>query len=178
MYLDFNGLVHACTHPQDRPAPESEEEMLLEVFRLVDRLVLAARPRRLLYLALDGVAPRAKMNQQRGRRYLAASNRAKEAQEQQRLAAAWAKAPPAEWDHNAITPGTAFMHRLGECLRYYCADRVARCAAWARLKVVLSDASVAGEGEHKIMAHIRAQRAQPGYDADTTHCVYLSLIHI
>ena len=80
----------------------------------------------LLYLALDGVAPRAKMNQQRGRRYLAASNRAKEAQEQQRLAAAWAKAPPAEWDHNAITPGTAFMHRLGECLRYYCADRVAR----------------------------------------------------
>ena len=172
VYLDFNGLVHACTHPQDRPAPESEEEMLLEVFRLVDRLVLAARPRRLLYLALDGVAPRAKMNQQRGRRYLAASNRAKEAQEQQRLAAAWAKAPPAEWDHNAITPGTAFMHRLGECLRYYCADRVARCAAWARLKVVLSDASVAGEGEHKIMAHIRAQRTQPGYDADTTHCVY------
>ena len=40
VYLDFNGLVHACTHPQDRPAPESEEEMLLEVFRLVEHAFL------------------------------------------------------------------------------------------------------------------------------------------
>ena len=63
VYLDFNGLVHACTHPQDRPAPESEEEMLLEVFRLVDRLVLAARV--LLPLdALDLDAERAKLRRE------------------------------------------------------------------------------------------------------------------
>ena len=29
-----------------------------------------------------------------------------------------------------------------------------------------------GEGEHKILDFIRSQRAQPGYNADTSHCIY------
>ena len=55
--------------------------------------------------------------------------------------------------------------RAGKCLRYYCAERATRCPAWRRLTVILSDASVPGEGEHKIMEFIRQQRARPGYDA-------------
>ena len=176
LYLDFNGLVHSATHPSDRPAPPDDGARMLEVFRQLDRVVLAARPRKLVYLALDGVAPRAKMNQQRVRRFMAARGREEEALHQARLVATWRGEAGAKehemFDHNAITPGTEFMRLLGESLRYYCAARVAHCEAWRKLTIVLSDASVPGEGEHKIMQHIRQQRLQPGYAPDTTHCVY------
>ncbi|KAL6276555.1 hypothetical protein ACE6H2_020156 [Prunus campanulata] len=64
----------------------------------------------------DGVAPRAKMNQQRARRFKSAKDK--------------------------------------------------------ELAVILSDANVPGEGEHKIMSFIRQQRNFPSYDPNTRHCLY------
>lgn len=48
----MNGIVHPCSHPEDRPAPETEEEMMLEVFRYTDRVVNMVRPRKLLMIAV------------------------------------------------------------------------------------------------------------------------------
>lgn len=52
LYLDMNGIVHPCSHPEDRPAPATEEEMMLAVFNYTDRVVNMARPRKLLMIAV------------------------------------------------------------------------------------------------------------------------------
>ena len=178
LYIDMNGIIHPCSHPEQGPQPSTEEEMYENVCHYVDRLFRVMRPRKLLYLAIDGVAPRAKMNQQRARRFRSAQE-ARENQEveehvRQELTKMGQKVPPAKspWDSNVITPGTPFMLRLSEYLRFYIRKRISSDKAWKQIRVIFSDASVPGEGEHKIMAHVRLQRSQPGYLPNLVHVLH------
>ena len=180
LYIDMNGIIHPCSHPEHGPQPANEIEMYENVCRYVDRLFRAVRPRRCLYLAIDGVAPRAKMNQQRARRFRSAQ----EAREGQAVEDAirdqlaedgTVKVPPKKkgaWDSNVITPGTSFMIHLSEFLRFYIRKRISTDRAWRNVRVIFSDASIPGEGEHKIMAHIRLQRTQPNYDPNLVHVLH------
>ena len=156
--------------------------------RYLDRLFEIVRPRKLIYLAVDGVAPRAKMNQQRSRRFSAFQVRfllfdhyiqerqdRKDAEDdiRSRMLAAGKKVPPprtSSFDSNKITPGTEYMMEICDNLRWYIADRMSHNPAWQNVTVILSDGSVPGEGEHKIMDFIRRERAQPGYDPNTKRC--------
>ena len=126
LYLDMNGLVHPCTHPEDSEAPPTEEDMFIAIFKYIDRLFGLIRPRKVLFMAIDGVAPRAKMNQQRSRRFRSsqeAEEAKKDAEKLRKEIIANGRVPPKQlsepWDSNVITPGTPFMAKLAKRIREY-----------------------------------------------------------
>ncbi|KAI8301808.1 GTPase-activator protein for Ras-like GTPase [Colletotrichum sp. SAR11_240] len=164
LYLDMNGIVHPCSHPEDRPAPKDEEEMMLEVFRYTDRVVNMVRPRKLLMIAVD--AQQKEEDKEELMKLLKQQNGGVIPEET--LESMTKKA----FDSNSITPGTPFMDILAASLRYWCAYKLNTDPAWARLKIIISDATVPGEGEHKIMSFVRSQRISPDYDPNTRHVIY------
>ncbi|KAI0719397.1 exonuclease II [Cerioporus squamosus] len=172
LYVDFNGIIHNCSHPNDEDAHFrlTEEQIFTAIFAYVDHLFGKIKPKKLFFMAIDGVAPRAKMNQQRSRRF----RTAKEAKEvREKAERKGEKLPDTKaFDSNCITPGTEFMARLSEQLRYFVNKKISEDANWRDITVVLSGHDVPGEGEHKIMEYIRLSRAQPDYDPNVRHCLY------
>ena len=184
LYFDMNGIIHPCAHPEDRDPPSSIAEMFNSIFDYCDKLIRIIRPRKLIYMAIDGVAPRAKMNQQRSRRFRAAIDVQQKDRISQKIEQEWrSKGLPTDFldqknnqkfrfDSNCITPGTEFLDQCSTAVKTYIKSRLNNDPLWKDLNVIFSDASVPGEGEHKILDFIRTQRTYPNYDPNTYHCIY------
>ena len=163
LYFDFNCLVyHVLTKDSTLPYPTDadddariawENSLIENVLKYVRKIIELISPTEEVLISVDGVVPFAKMKQQRLRRFKSALS-----------------ASMTSWDRNAITPGTYFMERLGKKL-------AGLGASYKGLQFIVQDASVPGEGEQKIMAHLRQQPKDDivvyGLDADL---IVLSLL--
>jgi 5'-3' exoribonuclease 1 len=169
----MNGIIHNCSHPNDDNDLNfrlTEEQIFVAIFDYIDHLFMKIKPKRLFYLAVDGVAPRAKMNQQRSRRFRTAQEANMRRIKAKLLGQELIDDEP--FDSNCITPGTLFMKRLSKHLEYYVRKRISEDPQWKGVEVILSGHEVPGEGEHKIMEYIRSAKSQSDYDPNTRHCLY------
>lgn len=172
LYLDMNGIIHNCTH-SDSDSPTfrmTEDQMFIAIFNYIEHLFGKIKPQKLFFMAVDGVAPRAKMNQQRARRFRTALD----AENAKEKAIAQGMEMPKEdaFDSNCITPGTEFMEKLTKQLKYFVNKKISEDSDWQGVEIVLSGHEVPGEGEHKIMEYIRHAKAQPEYHPNMRHCLY------
>lgn len=161
LFLDYNSIIHMCAGNMIGKADELiEDDLFREIFNYTLQLTKVCVPKKLLYVAIDGVAPRSKIQQQRKRRYLSAYrndiiNKFKEKHDISYV----------KWDSNCITPGTPFMGRLCAYLNY------AFKSCKSNFEIIFSDASEEGEGEQKIYNYIKANNKEGhdviyGLDAD------------
>ena len=123
--FDLNCLIHPCCREIISRGSNDEKEMIDYLLESIESLISLTKAKN-IYIAIDGIPPKAKMKQQRQRRHRSALENS-------------------VWDTNAISPGTYFMDRLNARL-HQCYDNADN--------VVISDSSEVGEGEHKIFAYL------------------------
>lgn len=190
LFLDYNGGIHPAyqrilktyiaevrdKNPKAKiNISKLETKMICEMTRFLDYLLTFAKPKKLIYISIDGVAPRSKMNQQRSRRYKSC----KEKEELNQIKEKHGISPDFIWDSNCITPGTKFIKRISLAIKKHVKEqKKIENPMYHNIEVILSDSSVPMEGEHKIMDYLREDRPELenvaiyGLDADL---IFLSM---
>jgi hypothetical protein len=174
LYLDMNGLIHQCSHNNSgKVVSISFEQIFQNIVSEINRIIALVRPQQLLFIAIDGVAPRAKLNQQRTRRFRAARDAMSKSASFNSInqSGMTGYGGSMYFDSNCITPGTQFMHDLSKAMHLFIDYSMQNNPLWSRLKVHFSGSQVPGEGEHKIISFIRDLRASELYVPNTRHCV-------
>lgn len=166
LYLDANCLFH----PQcfkvlgdyySTNVDKLEKMMINRIINYIDYLIDYVNPSNMVYISVDGVAPMAKMSQQRKRRYRSVDDNILK----DNIKKKHGQKINTSWTNTVITPGTEFMEKLHRSIVSYIKKRKDK-------NINYSSYHTPGEGEHKILQHIK-EKENPedicviyGLDAD------------
>jgi 5'-3' exonuclease len=144
-----------------------ESYLIADVILNINKYIHFINPSMTIFIAFDGVAPFAKMEQQRTRRY-----------KSHYLSTVFPHTKAhSRWNTAAITPGTDFMNKLSNVLTEEFANKEEK---YGVKQIVVSGSNISGEGEHKMYEHMRQTStvhdtvAVYGLDSDL---IMLSIFH-
>lgn len=163
-FVDFNGAIHHVANSvlADAECSDVDQAVITGTWDYLMKCTGIVQPSQMVHICTDGVAPIAKIFQQRKRRFLSVWRKQRESH------------ISTSWDRNAISPGTPFMSKLHAHISHYIRERDVH----NNIHFFYSSSEDAGEGEHKIFARIStlpndAKIIVHGLDADL---IMLSLI--
>ena len=138
LFLDSNSIIYDVIQQiTNHKQTNITTTIIQKVIDKINYYISIINPQGLTMISFDGVAPIAKLNQQRERRFKTAY--LKELSQELELT-------ESTWDTTNITPGTYFMNELNKQLhKYY--DK--------KENIILTTSDERGEGEHKIFEYIR-----------------------
>lgn len=155
LYLDCNSLIYDSfyeisqnnsNNPNHLNNQNIENNIITLVCNKILMLINLINPISNVFIAFDGVAPVAKLNQQRNRRYKSwfQQDFLNKYDDQQ-------KSIP-KWDTILITPGTIFMKNLTKKIHNFFNKKLCNKL---NINIIISSSDIEGEGEHKIFEYIR-----------------------
>ena len=123
-----------------------ENIMFKEIILYIEKLINYVNPITGIYIAIDGVAPLAKIKQQRLRRFKSSADKIL----WNNIKKKYKKPIGTEWNNSAITPGTDFMVRLHNHILNWIDTK-----PFLNNKIIYSSCFTPSEGEHKLLQFIR-----------------------
>ena len=146
LFLDSNSIIYDCMRDieYNNNNNDYERKLINAVCKKIETYIQQISPTRTVYIAFDGVAPVAKLNQQKNRRY------------KSWFMGQYDTSSAVQWNSSAITPGTEFMNKLNLQARYH----FRKPSSFNVNQIIVSGSDYPGEGEHKIFDYIRENNVE------------------
>lgn len=175
LYLDSNSIVYDGVR-EIKDSKNFEIDLIKWICTKIEFYIQTLKPKQRVIIAFDGVAPVAKLEQQRSRRYKSWLQNKVQSQLMCLNSETEDKSEPenhndtqvktnSTWNTAAITPGTFFMEKLGKCVNKHFSN----AQRYGLQDIIVSSSDEPGEGEHKIYKYIRSN---PDYHQTTTSVIY------